>query len=67
MSYMWLKKQQTYIWGLIRNDGGSGNEFVDGFKYYQCNDCELVYINNIPKNIDSFYESSEFQLFLMKK
>ena len=62
------KNNKLIYEGLIRNDGGSGNEFVDGFKYYQCNDCELVYINNIPKNIDSFYESSEFQLkFLNEK
>ena len=61
------KNNRLIYEGLIRNDGGNGKEFVDGYKYYQCNECELVYINNIPKNIDNFYESSEFQLKFLQE
>ena len=47
--------------GPIR-DGGVGASTVGGYKIIKCEQCNLVQISPVPKQIDSFYESHEYRV-----
>ncbi len=46
--------------GKIRQ-GGVGSQTVDGYKILKCEYCEFVYLNPLPENLDSFYETHEYR------
>jgi len=46
--------------GRIRS-GGIGSDFVDGYQVNQCSACNFVFLNKLPENINSFYESNLYR------
>lgn len=54
------KQLHVFYEGSIRS-GGVGSDTVDGFKVLQCELCNFVFLDPLPENIDSFYETHEYR------
>ncbi len=46
--------------GRIRS-GGIGSDFVEGHQVNQCVTCDFVFLNRLPEDINSFYESNAYR------
>ncbi len=46
--------------GPIRK-GGVGSKTLEGYNILKCVDCGFVYLDPLPENLDSFYETHEYR------